>query len=417
MLETVRGPRQLMVGEGVSQNVPRLVAECGSRVLIVTDRVLLGQPRVAELVAAVQERVAVVGLFPDATPDIPLTDVDLALSAAAEIDADVILAIGGGTVIDLAKIVGVIRRHGGSPRDYYGESKVPGPTFPLLAVPTTSGTGSELTPVSVLTDPDRALKVGVSSVHIVPDFAIVDPELTYSCPPTVTAHSGIDALCHAIESYTARPRAHRPRDLVEQVFLGRNAITDHYALLAAERIARSLSRAVRDGGDKDARADMSYGSVLAGLAFSHAGNAAPHALQYPIGAATHTPHGLGVGLLLPYALEAAKHEMGDRLTILAKVCGLDVRGASDAEAADTFITWLCGLLDDIGIPATLAEIGVDRADLPRFAEMASGVTRLVQNHPGPTDTASLTEILEAAWTGDRTRHVLIPSREGEGTAR
>jgi alcohol dehydrogenase class IV len=409
MLETVRGPRQLIVGEGVAQNIPRVVAESGSRVLIVTDRVLLGQPGVAEILAAVREKVEVVEVFSDATPDVPLADVALAVSVAAEVDADVILAIGGGTVIDLAKIVGVIRRHGGTPRDYYGESRVPGPTIPLVAVPTTSGTGSELTPVAVLTDPDRELKVGVSSVHIVPDFAIVDPELTYTCPATVTAHSGIDAFCHAVESYTARPRAHGPRDPVEQVFLGRNPITDHFALLAAGRIARSLRRAVRDGGDKDARGDMSYGSMLAGLAFSHAGNAAPHALQYPIGAATHTPHGLGVGLLLPYALDAARDAIGDRLAILAGVCGLDVTDASDAEAADTFLTWLDELLADIGIPPTLADIGVARADLPRFAEMASGVTRLIQNHPGPTDTASLTAILEAAWTGDRTRHVLTPS--------
>jgi alcohol dehydrogenase len=400
MLETVRGPRQLMVGEGVAENIPRVVAECGSRVLIVTDRVLLGQPKVAELIAAVQDRVEAVGVFADATPDVPLTDVGLGVSAAADVDADALLAIGGGTVIDLAKVVGVIRRYGGAPRDYYGESLVPGPTMPLVAVPTTSGTGSELTPVSVLTDPERELKVGVSSVHIVPDFAIVDPELTYTCPPTVTAHSGIDAFCHAVESYTAAPRAHAPRDLVEQVFLGRNPITDHYSLQAAERIARSLRGAVRDGGDARARADMSYGAVLAGLAFSHAGNGAPHALQYPIGAATHTPHGLGVGLLLPYALIAARGAIEDRLAVLAGVCGLDVSGASESEAAGEFLDWLVGLLADIGIPATLADIGVDRADLPRFAEMAGGVTRLIQNHPGPTDTAALTAILEAAWAGD-----------------
>ena len=386
------------------------MSELGSRVLIVTDQVLLRQPGVAGIVAAVREKVGAVEVFSDATPDVPLTDVALAVSAAAEVDADVILAIGGGTVIDLAKIVGVVRCHGGTPRDYYGESKVPGPTTPLVAVPTTSGTGSELTPVSVLTDPGRELKVGVSSVHLVPDFAIVDPELTYSCPPAVTAHSGIDAFCHAVESYTARPRPHGPRDPVEQVFLGRNAITDHYALQAAERIARSLRRAVKDGGDTEARADMSYGSMLAGLAFSHAGNGAPHALQYPIGAATHTPHGLGVGLLLPYALEAARDAIGDRLAILARVCGLDVTGASDAEAADVFLAWLDELLADIGIPATLADIGVSRADLPRFAEMAGGVTRLIQNHPGPTDPAGLTALLEAAWAGDRTRHVLTRAR-------
>lgn len=403
MLETVRGPRQLMVGEGVTRNVPRVVAECGSRVLVVTDRVVLGQQKVADLVAAVEERLETVAVFADATPDVPLADVDRAVAAAAEVDADVLLAIGGGTVIDLAKVVGVIRQHGGEPRDYYGESKVPGPTPPLVAVPTTSGTGSEVTPVSVLTDPERELKVGISSVHLVPDFAVVDPELSYTCPASVSAHSGIDAFCHAVESYTARSREHGPTDLAEQVFLGRNAVTDRHALLAAERIARSLPRVVRDGSDAAARADMSYGSVLAGIAFSHAGTAAPHALQYPIGAATHTPHGLGVGLLLPYALTAARDAVSDRLATLARVCGLDVVDASEAEAADAFLTWLVGLLSDIGIPAGLAEIGVERSDLDRFAQMASGVTRLVQNHPGPSDAASLAAILEAAWAGDRDR--------------
>lgn len=402
MLETFRGPRQLMFGEGVAKNVPRVVAECGARVLVVTDRVLLDQPRVTELVAAVRGTVEAVEVFADATPDVPLSDVDLAVAAARRVDADVLLAIGGGTVIDLAKIVGVIRCHGGTPRDYYGESKVPGRTMPLVAVPTTSGTGSEVTPVSVLTDPERELKVGVSSVHLVPDFAVVDPELTWSCPASVTAHSGIDAFCHAIESYTARPRPHIPGDLVEQVFLGSNPVTDHYALEAARRISRSLRRVVLDGGDTEARSNMAYGSVLAGLAFSHAGNAAPHALQYPIGAATHTPHGLGVGLLLPYALSAARGPVDDRLATLARACGLPVEGASRSEAADAFVPWLVQLLSDVGIPSRLADIGVDRADLPRFAEMASGVTRLVQNHPGRTDAASLLAILEAAWVGDPT---------------
>jgi alcohol dehydrogenase class IV len=403
MLETVRGPRQLMVGDGVAANLARVVAECGNRALVVTDRMLMAQPAVADLVAEVRDAVDSCEVFADATPDVPLTDVDRAAAAADAADADVLVAIGGGTVIDLAKILGAVRRHGGGPRDYYGESKVPGPTMPLVAVPTTAGTGSEVSPVSVLTDPERELKVGASSVHLLPDFAVVDPELTHSCPPRVTAHSGIDAFCHAVESYTARPRAHQPRALVEQVFLGRNPVTDQHALLAAERIARSLRVAVTDGDDRDARADMAYGSVLAGIAFSHAGNAAPHALQYPIGAATHTPHGLGVGLLLPYALTAARDAVGDRMATLAGVCGVDVSDASEAEAADTFVDWVFTLLTDIDIPATLADIGVERADLPRFAEMASGVTRLVQNHPGPTDTAALLAILEAAWLGDPSR--------------
>ena len=403
MLETFRGPRQLLVGEGAVRHVPRLAAESGSRVLVLTDRVLLGQSRVADAIAAVEEAVDAVAVFADATPDVPLTDVDLAVAAAEEIGADALVAIGGGTVVDLAKIVGVIRRHGGRPQDYYGESKVPGATLPLVAVPTTSGTGSEVTPVSVLTDPERELKVGVSSIHLVPDFAVVDPELTYSCPPGVTAHSGIDAFCHAVESYTSRAHDHPASAELERVFLGRNPVTDRIAPLAVERIARSLQRSVADPGDTAARADMSYGSVLAGIAFSHAGTAAPHALQYPIGAATHTPHGLGVGLLLPYALTAAFAEAHGRLADLAAAAGLPVSEATEVEAAHAFLDWLGGLLADIGIPRTLAEIGVDRADLTRFADMGRGITRLMQNHPGRTDAESLHSILDAAWLGDPER--------------
>jgi alcohol dehydrogenase class IV len=403
VLDTIRSPRQVVIGEGTAENIAELVRQCGRRVLIVTDRVLLGQERVCAVIGAVREAVGSVEVFPDATPDVPLADVDRAVAAAKAADADVLLAIGGGTVIDLAKVVGVVHRYGGSPRDYYGEGKVPGPTMPLVAVPTTSGTGSEVTPVSVLSDPDRELKVGISSVHIIPDFAVVDPELTYSCPPTVTAFSGIDALCHAVESYTARPRPFGPRALVEQVFLGRNPVTDDYALRAVRAIAPNLARAVHDGSDAEARAQMSQGSMWAGIAFAHGGTACPHALQYPLGAATHTPHGLGVGLLLPYALSAVRTEVGNRLAVLASAAGLDVDGASAGEAADLFLDWLVDLLADIGIPATLADIGVDRSDLPRLAEKASTVTRLLQNHPGPSDVDSLTSILDAAWLGDRQR--------------
>lgn len=401
MLDTIRGPRQVLVGEGTAADVATLVAQCGRRVLVLTDRVLLGQERVASLIDSVRAASGSVAVFADATPDVPLADVDLAVRAAAEADADVLLAVGGGTVIDLAKVAGVIRRYGGGPRDYYGECKVPGPTMPLVAVPTTSGTGSEVTPVSVLSDPERELKVGISSVHIVPDFAVVDPELTYSCPSRVTAFSGIDAFCHAVESYTARARPYGPRDLVDQVFLGRNAITDDYALRAVRAIAPALPRAVSDGADVEARGQMAVGALWAGYAFAHGGTACAHALQYPIGAATGTPHGLGVGLLLPYALSAVRVEVADRLAVLAGAVGLDVGGASDLEAADAFLDWLVGLLDMIGIPARLADIGLDRADLPGLAERATAVTRLLQNHPGPTDVATLGAILDAAWLGDR----------------
>ncbi len=237
MIGTLRGPRQVIFGPGTLSVVPRLCRENGSRPLIVTDRVMLAQPQVASAVAAVTDAVPGAAVFADTSPEVPLADVAGAREAASAIGADSFLAVGGGSVIDMAKIISVLHRHGGEPADYYGESRVPGPALPLVAVPTTAGTGSEVSPVSVLTDPGRRMKVGVSSAHLIPDSAVVDPGLTLTCPARVTAHSGIDALCHAVESYLARARPHAAADLVSSVFLGRNAVTDDLALRAVRVIA------------------------------------------------------------------------------------------------------------------------------------------------------------------------------------
>ncbi len=399
MIHTFRGPRQILFGEGVASAVPRLCAQNGTRILVVTDKGVAAQRPVEELLATLRSSGLQVTVFDETHADLPLSDVEAAVKVAIDVKADATLAIGGGSVMDLAKVVGLIRVHGGSPRDYYGECVVPGPTMPLIAVPTTSGTGSEVTPVSVLSDPDRELKIGISSTYLIPDFAVVDPVLTWSCPPTITAHSGIDAFCHAVESFTARQRPHGPDALTETIFLGRNDITDEFALRAVRLMARSLSRSVHDGSDREARADMSSAATLAGLAFAHAGTACPHALQYAVGAATHTSHGLGVGLLLPYALRSIRDVAVDRLAILAHTVGLNASLGDPEDAADSFIDWVEVLLRDIGIPRSLADIGVKETDIPLLAEKSASVTRLLANHPGDTDVNSLTQILRAAWVG------------------
>lgn len=166
---------------------------------------------------------------------------------------------------------------------------MPGPVLPVIAVPTTAGTGSEATPVAVISDPDRTLKVGISSPHLLPRVAICDPDLTLTCPPALTAIAGADALTHAIEAFTAGRRAPSPELAQRHVFIGKSALTDHFALLAIRLLGRSLERACHDGADEEARADV----MLAALA-------AAHAIQYPVGALTHTAHGLGVATLLPY---------------------------------------------------------------------------------------------------------------------
>ena len=189
----------------------------------------------------------------------------------------------------MAKCASLMLTHGGALRDYYGEFKVPGPILPVIAVPTTAGTGSEATPVAVISDASRTLKVGISSPYLIPAAAICDPELTMTCPPSLTAIAGADALTHAIEAFTAARRGTDAELAQKHVFIGKSALSDHFALLAIRLLGRSLERAYKTAADEDARADVMMGALAAGCAFGTAGTAAAHAIQYPVGALTTRP--------------------------------------------------------------------------------------------------------------------------------
>lgn len=395
MIATRRSPRQLIEGEGTVSALGPVTAQLGRRALVVTDPVIVEQPGFATALRSLEAAGVDVHRFVDAVSDVPLEVVDRCAAVAAEVDPQVIVGIGGGTVLDLAKVVALVHTHGGSPRDYYGENRVPGPVLPMVAVPTTAGTGSEVTTVSVLSDDERELKVGISSVHLVPDFAICDPQLTHTCPPSVTAFAGIDAMCHAVEAYTAAVRPAGWEEVVHGVSIGKNDFADHHALRAVTALGDHLARAVEDGQDREARAAVMRGATDAGVAFSHAGTAAPHALQYPVGAATKTPHGLGVGLFLPYVLTANRPGIDPQLLDLARAVGLD------DDDPDAFIAWIVDLDRRIGVPSSLQDIGVERTQLRGLAELAATVTRLLQNNPGDNSVEGLERVLAAAWEGDR----------------
>jgi alcohol dehydrogenase len=294
--------------------------------------------------------------------------------------------------MDAAKLVALLLRHPGPLELYYGENAVPGPVVPIVAVSTTAGTGSEVTPVAVVGDPSRQLKVGVSSLHLIPDVAICDPELTTSCPPSVTAFSGIDALAHAVEALTARVRPRAWDVYPGEIFGGSTALTDDYARRAIRAIGSALERAYVDGTDLSARTEMLYGSLCAGLAFGNAGTAGAHALQYPIGAATATPHGLGVGLLLPYVLSYTAPACAGKLAEVARE--LEVEPTASAAIAE-----IARLSAAVGVPCTLEAIGVNEAALPEYAEQAASIRRLAGNSPRELDADGLLEILRSAYAG------------------
>ncbi|MBN9216942.1 MAG: iron-containing alcohol dehydrogenase, partial [Mesorhizobium sp.] len=299
LFAAARLPREILFGKGQRHALPAVARRHGNRAFICTDERLSKTPEFVEIVAGLKAASVETLVYDGTLPDVPRDSVAVCIAGAKAFGPDMVIGIGGGSCLDMAKCAALLLSHGGQLQDYYGEFKVPGPTLPVIAVPTTAGTGSEVTPVAVISDPDRTLKVGISSPHLIAAVALCDPDLTATCPPSLTAIAGADALTHAIEAFTASRRG-TDADLPQKhVFIGKSALTDHFALLAIKLLGRSLETACRDGSNDTARADVMMGALAAGCAFGTAGTAAAHAVQYPVGALTHTPHGLGVATMLP----------------------------------------------------------------------------------------------------------------------
>jgi alcohol dehydrogenase len=397
----MRLPRSVLLGSGQRAAIGSIAAQIGRRALICTDA-RLGVDAQFHAVLADLQRCGVQTLVYDRTqPDLPIESIVDCIGAVAGFSPQLIIGIGGGSCMDLAKAIAALLSHGGKISNYYGEHKLPGPVLPLLAVPTTSGTGSEVTPVAVVADSERGTKIGVSSPYLIPLIAVCDPELTLSCPPVLTAYSGGDALTHAVESFTAAARTPDPMLTLQHVFVGKNALSDHFALLAISSIWKSLPRAYRNGADIEAREYLMLGALAAGCAFGIAGTAAAHALQYPIGNLTHTAHGAGVAALLPYVMEFNRPSCTSAFAQIARALGIGNVGESDDALSRRLIDDVARLLESVGIPRTLRDLGLpaDRQDWT--AESALGIARLVKNNPRPLDLPAMQAITRAAYTGDR----------------
>jgi alcohol dehydrogenase class IV len=393
-LAVLRSPSEVLFGRGMAAAAGRIAARHGRRVLVCTDAVIAATKGFESVAGALAAERLDVELFDGAAVDVPLAVIETAVERGREFRPDVIVAVGGGSSIDLAKVTALLLTHPGPLSRYYGEHLVPGSSLPVVALPTTAGTGSEVTPVAVIGDPELGMKVGVSSPHLIPCTAVCDPLLTLEAPPRVTAHAGIDALSHAIEAYLAVERLPDWTLPLERVAVGKNALSDALALEAVRAIAPALERAVGDGNNMAARTEMLYGSLCAGLAFANAGVSAAHALQFAIGAATGTPHGLGTGMMLPYVMAFNRPAREVALLEIAAALG-------DATIDPVEVVRRLGTA--IGLPASLAELGLPLEQLPELAEQAAGIRRLADNNPRRFDSAGAEAILEAAWHGDPAR--------------
>jgi alcohol dehydrogenase class IV len=384
---------RIFFGWGASRTLRDVAREFGRRVFVCTDQNMVKAGVCETVVAHLSEGKAEVKIFDGGQPEVDRQTIERAAAVAQAYAPDVVIGVGGGSNLDLSKAVALLVKYPGELSAYYGENNVAGPIAPVVAVPTTAGTGSEVSPVAVVADPERAMKVGIASRALIPRWAIIDPALTVSCPASVTAHSGMDALAHAIESFCARVRTDCSP---HAIFVGKNPMSDVLASRAITAIAKFLPIAVAQPGDRTARQEMAFASLLAGMAFSAAGTAAVHALQYPVGEATHTPHGLGNAVLLPTVMRNITPARVEEMAFIARSLDANLRSIPDAEAAGK----AAGLVEDlgatVGIPKGLRSLGVKEDQLSQLSKMAFTVRRLLDNSPVPFDESDLLRILQEA---------------------
>ena len=368
-----------LVQSGAVLQLSELLAERGlTRPLFVTDAQLIELGVVSPAIEALQQGADDVTVFDGIEPDPSERVVHACLDAFKAGSCDSVIAVGGGSSMDVAKVVSVLAKGQQDLPEIYGVGLVSGGRLPLFLAPTTAGTGSEVTPVAIITTGETT-KAGVSSPILLPDVAVLDASLTLGLPASISAMTGIDAMVHAIEAYTSK--------------IKKNPISDMLALRALKLLSENIRKVLASPGDVAAREAMLLGSVFAGQAFANAPVGAVHALAYPVGGHYHIPHGLSNSLMLPAVLGFNAEACPELYAELARM----IPGAE--QSADGLIDWFKTLIDESGLPATLAQANIPEADLPTLAKDAMFQQRLLINNPREVDEATALRLYEEAWSG------------------
>ena len=372
----------LRMGAGLAGELGQITRPiCGDRVLLVTDPGMMATGLVQQATDCLRTAGVEVTLFDQVQADPPEEIVLRAAQYARS--ATGVIGFGGGSSLDVAKLAALLAASNQPLAEAYGIGNAQGPRLPLVLVPTTAGTGSEVTPISIVTT-GASEKMGVVSPLLLPDLALLDPELTLGLPAHVTAATGIDAMVHAIEAYAS-------------VNANNNPISRALAVEALGLMGRMLLRAVQKPDDLEARTGMLLGSMLAGQAFANSPVAAVHALAYPIGGHYKVPHGLSNALVLPHVLRFNAQVAPEAYAELLPHVFPDLPAMNVAEAAMKFAQGMADLSQACGLEQGLREMGIAREVLPKLARDAMNQTRLLVNNPRPVDEASAMQIYEAAW--------------------
>lgn len=377
---TLLQPPRVVFGNGCAQNCVELFVQRGlRRVLLVTSKSV--RPQISFLVEALHQAGCEVVASQPVPPEPTRAFFETALAEARAAKVEAVLGVGGGSALDIAKLLAALIRGRQNLPEIFGVNLLSGRELFLVCLPTTAGTGSEVSPIAVLLDEAVELKKGVVSPHLVPDAAFVDPLLTISVPPAITASTGLDALTHCIEAY-ANKFAH--------------PITDTYALRGIRLISASLLNAVRHGGDPEARANVALGSLFGGLCLGPVGTAAIHALSYPLGGKFHIAHGVSNALLAPAVLKFNCPAAPGRYADIAQALGVE-RAGSDLQTAERGVERLAELSKACGVPQRLSELNIPREAIPLMAQAAMQVTRLLKNNVRPVTEPDAVRIYEETF--------------------
>ncbi|WP_201319248.1 MULTISPECIES: iron-containing alcohol dehydrogenase [unclassified Paenibacillus] len=380
-----RMPNVLLTGTGSVQQVGVQAVKLGARkVLVITDKVLNQTGLVKQVTDPLEAENIQVDIIDEVVPEPPFENLEQIARSIRDQGYDVFVGIGGGSALDVTKALAIMMTNPGDVRELVGIEKVRNKGIPFILIPTTAGTGSEVTYNAIFTDIRDNVKKGIVSPYLLPDVAIVDAALTVSVPPAVTAATGMDALVHAVESYTAQ-RA--------------SELTDGIALHAIQLISRSIRTAVYNGKNIQAREDMAMGSLMAGISLGNAGVGAVHALAYPLGGKFKVPHGVANSLLLPYVMKYNVLANLEKFAQVAKALGENTEELSLRDAAETAVHALARLSRDVGIPSTLRDVGVTEDDIPALAEEASKIDRLLNNNPRWLTVKEIEAIYRDAYEG------------------
>ncbi len=377
---TLNVPNCIEFGSGKLSTLPFHLKD-QNRIFFLVDAPILA--RIDPLISELKKAGKTVLVSTEVVPEPPLEALEILLAPVRAFSPDAIVGVGGGSAMDLAKLVAVLFDGKQKTQDIIGIGKVSGRVVRLVTVTTTAGTGSEVTPIAVLTDTQAKLKKGVVSQYLIPDVAIVDPDLTLSLPAAVTAATGMDAMTHCIEAYTNK-HAH--------------PIVDNLAIEGTRLIAANLERCIRNGSDLDARTSMALGSLYGGLCLGPVNTAAVHAMAYPLGGTYKISHGVSNSVLLPFVMAFNLSGNLKKYADIALAIGA-AKGRDDEETAFNGVLKIRQISNACGIPQSLKELNIPEAAIPEMAKAALLVTRLMDNNPRKVELKDAEAIYLKAYHG------------------